>query len=415
MEPLISIKNLSVVYGKGSLAEATALSDVTLDIFPEEFVIVFGPSGCGKSTLLYVISGAERRVTSGEMRIKGKDLMDINKKDLVDFHRHSVGMVFQAYNLIPTVNVFDNIILPLVFRGISKKERDAKGKELIERFKIGHLAKMRPNLLSGGQQQRIGIARALVNDTDIILADEPTGNLDSQSAFSAMDMFTELNVVNKKTIILVTHESQYIPYASRIIYMKDGKIVGDVRQEKKKVDHIVHLEGGGKKDNADSVGVSMNIVRLAVFLELNLTTEESIRFNEIVKNFVKKDINKEELRKILDTPYKDGGMGFYRQTALRIPQEIENAIKISELLNDPENKEMSKKSKIVFNWLFSDYKSEFSAIQEKKAEEAIIKKIKGMCDLAQFQSELDRPLSENGAGLNSATAKNATRKLGLIF
>ncbi len=120
MEPIISIKNLTVIYDKGTLAEATALSNVSLDIFPEEFVIVFGPSGCGKSTLLYVISGAERRLASGEMRIKDKDLMNINKKDLVDFHRHSVGMVFQAYNLIPTVNVFDNIILPLIFRGVSK-------------------------------------------------------------------------------------------------------------------------------------------------------------------------------------------------------------------------------------------------------------------------------------------------------
>lgn len=415
MEPIISIKNLSVVYDKGALAEATALSDVSLDVFPEEFVIVFGPSGCGKSTLLYVISGAERRVISGEMKIKNKDLMDINKKDLVDFHRHSVGMVFQAYNLIPTVNVFDNITLPLVFRGISKKEREAKGRELIERFKIGHLAKMRPNLLSGGQQQRIGIARALVNDTDIILADEPTGNLDSQSALSAMDMFTELNVVNKKTIILVTHESQYLPYASRIIYMKDGKIVGDVRQEKKKSNYTVHLKEKDKKDSVDIVGATINIDKLVAFLELNLTVEERIRFNEIVKNFIEKNINKEELRKILDISYKNGGMGFYRQVALRIPQEIENAIKIFELLNDPENKEMSNKSKIIFNWLFSDYKGELSAIQEKKIEEVIIKKMKGVCDLVQFQNELDRPLSENGAGLNSATAKNATRKLGLIF
>lgn len=229
MEPIISIKNLSVVYDKGTQAEIVALSDISLDIFPGEFVIVFGPSGCGKSTLLYAISGAERRMTDGELWIKGKNLRTLKGEEMIDFHRKSVGMVFQAYNLIPTVNVFDNIILPLVFRGVSKKERMEKGKELIEKFKIGHLAKTRPALLSGGQQQRVGIARALVNDTEIILADEPTGNLDSQSAFVAMDMFTDLNLINKKTIILVTHESQYLPYASRIVYMKDGKIVGDVK------------------------------------------------------------------------------------------------------------------------------------------------------------------------------------------
>ncbi|MBU6431307.1 ABC transporter ATP-binding protein [Patescibacteria group bacterium] len=415
MEPIISIKNLSVIYDKGTLAEATALSDVTLDIFPEEFVIVFGPSGCGKSTLLYVISGAERRLASGEMRIKDKDLVGINKKDLINFHRHSVGMVFQAYNLIPTVNVFDNIILPLVFRGVSKKERNEKGKELIERFKIGHLAKMRPNLLSGGQQQRVGIARALVNDTDIILADEPTGNLDSQSAFVAMDMFTELNVANKKTIVLVTHESQYLPYASRIIYMKDGKIIGDVKQERKRPDYIASLNEDGKGENTDAVVAAINIDRLADFFELNLTAEEKNRFNDAVKNFAAKNMNREELRKVMDLSYKDGGMGFYRQTALRILQEIEKVMEISELLNDGKNKEISKKSKIVFNWLFSDYKGKFSEIQEKRAEEAIIKRIKDVCSLIQFQNELDKPLSEKGAGLNSATARNATKKLGIIL
>ena len=197
--------------------------------------------------------------------------------------------------------------------------------------------------------------------------------------------------------------------------MKDGKIVDDVKQERKEVDHIARLDGGDKKEHTDTIGAAMNLDRLATFLELNLTAEERNHFNEIIKNFTEKKTNKEELRKILDTPYKDGGMGFYWQKALRIPQEIENAIKISELLNDAENKEISKKAKIVFNWLFSDYKGELSEIQEKKSEEAIIKRIKGVCSLIQFQSELDRPLSENGAGFNSTTAKNATRKLGLIL
>ncbi|MEK7130875.1 MAG: ATP-binding cassette domain-containing protein [Patescibacteria group bacterium] len=130
MEPIISIKNLSVVYDKGTQAEIVALSDISLDIFPGEFVIVFGPSGCGKSTLLYAISGAERRMTDGELWIKGKNLRTLKGEEMIDFHRKSVGMVFQAYNLIPTVNVFDNIILPLVFRGGFKERKNGKGQRV---------------------------------------------------------------------------------------------------------------------------------------------------------------------------------------------------------------------------------------------------------------------------------------------
>ena len=413
MEPIISIKNLSVVYDKGTQAEVTALSDVSLDVFPGEFVIVFGPSGCGKSTLLYAISGAERRITDGELWIMGKNLRTLEGEDMIDFHRKSVGMVFQAYNLIPTVNVFDNIILPLVFRGVPKKERMEKGKELIERFKIGHLAKTRPTLLSGGQQQRVGIARALVNDTEIILADEPTGNLDSQSAFSAMDMFTDLNTENKKTIILVTHESQYLPYASRIVYMKDGKIVGDVRQQSRKVSHIVSLNDSKTNENKESF--SLNIDRLVNYLEINLSLEEKEIFEKEVKKFIAKETTKERLFEVLDASLKDGGVGLYKQAAIRLAQELSNILELSSLIHKSADKGINKKADYVFNWLFANYEGKLTTAQEEVIKKAVYDRIKGVLSLKDFQTKLDQPLAENGAGLNERTARNITQKIGLIF
>lgn len=412
MEQIIKINNLSVVYDKGTQAEVVALSDVTIDIFTGEFVIIFGPSGCGKSTLLYAISGAERRMVSGELWIKDRNMMKANKKEMVGFHRHGVGMVFQAYNLIHTINVFDNIILPLVFRGVSKKERDAKGKDLIEKFKISHLAKMRPNLLSGGQQQRVGIARALVNDTDIVLADEPTGNLDSQSALVVMDMLTEINVVNKKTIIFVTHESQYLPYASRIIHMKDGKITGDVKQERKSASHVValHGEGGENKEH-----LSLNAARLLSYLELDLNPEEKEIFEREIKRFAARETTQENLFKVLDAPLKDGGIGLYKPVAIRLAQELNNILELSAIIHKSVDKGIKKKTEYVFNWLFADYGGKFSSQQEEIIKHAIHDKIKGLCSLKDFQSILDKPPAEKGAGLNEHTARNAAQKIGLIF
>jgi len=413
MEHIISIKNLSVVYDKGTPAEVTALSDVALDIFPGEFVIVFGPSGCGKSTLLYAISGAERRMTDGELRIKGKNLRELKGEEMISFHRESVGMVFQAYNLIPTVNVFDNIILPLVFRGVSKEERIKKGKELTEKFKIGHLAKTRPSLLSGGQQQRVGIARALVNDTDIILADEPTGNLDSQSAFSAMDLFTDLNANNGKTIILVTHESQYLPYASRIIYMKDGKIVGDVKQQGRKVSHVISLSDDKAGENKETI--SLNIERLINYLEINLSPEEKEIFEKEVKKFTARETTKEKFFEVLDAPVKDGGIGLYKQVAIRLAQELSNILELSAIIHKSADRGIKKKTEYVFNWLFADYEGNLSDRQTEIIKLAIGDRVKGILSLKEFQTKLDKPLTEDGAGLNDRTARNIAQKIGLIF
>ena len=184
MEPIVKFKNLSVVYNLGKSNETWALKDITGEIYPEEYIIFFGPSGCGKSTLLYTIAGLEFP-TRGEVIVGNKNLKDLCQKELINFHRSTIGMIFQAYNVLPSLSVRDNVVLPQMFLGTNdRKARRVIADELLTKLGILEQADKIPTEMSGGQQQRIGIARALINDQPIILADEPVGNLDSKSARS---------------------------------------------------------------------------------------------------------------------------------------------------------------------------------------------------------------------------------------
>lgn len=225
MDPIIKVDNLKIVYEKGEPSETTAVENATFQVFPEEFIIIFGPSGCGKSTVLYAIAGIERNIEGGTILLKGEDITQMTNDELAIMHRDKLGIIFQAYNLIPTLNVIDNITLPLVAGGANKNVRERKAKMIMSRLGISQYAGRFPQNLSGGQQQRVDIARALITDPDIILADEPTGNLDSQSADIVMNTLATLNESDKKAVVLVTHDPSYLSYAHRIIYMKDGKVV----------------------------------------------------------------------------------------------------------------------------------------------------------------------------------------------
>ncbi|KKQ14717.1 MAG: ABC transporter, ATP-binding protein, partial [Candidatus Moranbacteria bacterium GW2011_GWE1_36_7] len=226
VEPCIKVDQLRVIYNKGKSNEVRSLDGVSVEIYPEEYIIIYGPSGCGKSTLLYGISGLQAP-TYGDVIVQGKNLAQMTKREKVEFHQTRIGMVFQAFYLIETLTVLDNVCLPKVFRGESLKERREKAMELLRRFGISEQADKFPAQLSGGQKQRVSIARALVNNPEIILADEPVGNLDSESAQNVLDIFREINGIDKKTLIMVTHNPEHLVYADRIIHMKDGKKVSE--------------------------------------------------------------------------------------------------------------------------------------------------------------------------------------------
>ncbi|MDR3559053.1 MAG: ABC transporter ATP-binding protein, partial [Candidatus Pacebacteria bacterium] len=224
VDPIIQVDHLKVIYNKGKQNEVRSLFDISTRIYPQEYVIIFGPSGCGKSTLLYSMSGLQAP-TDGTVLVEGKNLSKMTKAEMVELHQVGIGMVFQAFYLIPSLTVLDNVCLPKVFRGESKVNRQENGIKLLHRFSIVEQASKFPSELSGGQRQRVSIARSLINNPQIIFADEPVGNLDSESAENVMRILKELNEIDKKTIVLVTHNPEHLHYADRIIYLKDGKFV----------------------------------------------------------------------------------------------------------------------------------------------------------------------------------------------
>ncbi len=232
-EEVIRVKNLYKVYRVGE-QKVRALNGVDFSVKRGEFCAIVGTSGSGKSTLLNMLAGLEKP-TKGEIVIAGEHMEKKSENELVGFRRRHIGFIFQAYNLLPSMNSIENIALPLVFQGMEKKKRTELAKAALKLVGLEKYEKNRPTQLSGGQQQRIGIARALVVDPEIVFADEPTGNLDSRTSEDVMNLMRRLVNEKKQTLIMVTHDNNLASYADRIFHIKDGKIIKieEKRQEKK--------------------------------------------------------------------------------------------------------------------------------------------------------------------------------------
>jgi len=218
---IIELDNVKKIYKIGNI-EVKALDGVSVTVERGEFISVMGPSGSGKSTFLNMI-GCLDKPTSGKVIINGVDTSSLSDKELTKLRRDTIGFIFQTYNLIPTLTAFENVELPMIFRGASKSERE-KAKEILSLVGLEKEINRKPNELSGGQQQRVAIARALANNPSILLCDEPTGNLDTKSGKAVMDIIKRLNKEEGITVVLVTHDPAISEYADRIIRMIDGKI-----------------------------------------------------------------------------------------------------------------------------------------------------------------------------------------------
>ena len=232
MVPLIRIRNLYRVYHMGE-EKVYALRGVNLDIQREEILCLLGTSGSGKSTLLNMMAGLDRP-SKGEIIINDKIHMEkLSEEKLTKFRQLNVGFVFQSYNLIPTLTATENVSLGLIFKGVKKKEREEKARAILERVGLGNRLDHKPSEMSGGQQQRVSIARAFVDAPPILFADEPTGNLDTNTSVEIMDMMCDLAREHKQTLIIVTHDLETAVYANRIVELRDGKIVRDETQQVK--------------------------------------------------------------------------------------------------------------------------------------------------------------------------------------
>ena len=220
---ILKIENITKKYANGD-KELYALDDVSFTVNQGEFIAIVGPSGSGKSTLLHMIGGIDKP-TNGKVYINGTDISSLKPDKMTIFRRRNIGIVYQFYNLIPTLNAEDNIILPVLLDG--KKVDKEKLNEIIKLLKIEDRRKAMPSQLSGGEQQRVSIGRALINNPSIILADEPTGNLDSMASKEIVEIFKYYNKAYKQTLIIVTHDEKIALQADRIIKLQDGKIIGD--------------------------------------------------------------------------------------------------------------------------------------------------------------------------------------------
>jgi len=225
--PLIRTEHLAKTYGSGSL-QVHALRDAQVAVDAGELVAVMGPSGSGKTTLMNLL-GLLDRPTSGSYRLLGDEVADLSRNRLAELRNRTLGFVFQSFNLLPRTTALDNVQLPLLYAGVGRGERRARARVALERVGLGDRVHHRPNELSGGQQQRVAIARALVGSPRLILADEPTGNLDSRMSVEIMALFQEL-VAEGIAMVCVTHEPEVARYASRLIVVRDGRIERDAPQ-----------------------------------------------------------------------------------------------------------------------------------------------------------------------------------------
>ena len=228
---MITTSNLSKIY-KTEDVQTTALNKVSLNIKPGEFVAIMGPSGCGKSTLLNIL-GLLDAASEGSYLFETTETVGTSEKKKSDIRKKNIGFIFQNFNLIDELTVYENIELPLIYNGVSSSERKKRVEEIMEKINIAHRAKHYPQQLSGGQQQRVAVARALVTRPKLILADEPTGNLDSSNGNEVMNLLAELHREGS-TIVMVTHSSYDAGFASRIVNMKDGEIYSEEHAAQRK-------------------------------------------------------------------------------------------------------------------------------------------------------------------------------------
>lgn len=250
--PVIHLTKLTKQYGFGD-ATYNALDEVTLKIEKGEFIAIMGPSGCGKTTLLNVI-GLLDRADDGEYLLDGKSVKRLSAKQQARVRSNQIGIVFQSFNLINRMTVLENVALPLTYKGISRTKRLTRASEVLKTFHLSEREYYMPWQLSGGQMQRVAIARALVNEPSIILADEPTGNLDSRSSHVIMEELSELHKKGN-TIIMVTHNPNLTSYASRVINMLDGKIASDtkIKVDTKEADTIVKIPLNRRQKEAEKL------------------------------------------------------------------------------------------------------------------------------------------------------------------
>jgi putative ABC transport system ATP-binding protein len=422
-KPLIVARDLSIIYNQGKSNEFKALSGVNTDIFEGEYIILFGPSGCGKSTLMYAIQGS-LPPGEGTLLIKGDDVYSYPPSERVYFQRHVMGIIFQQFNLIKSLSVLDNVALPMIFSDVEKAKRERTAQGLLDRFGVGNVSHKIPAMLSGGQQQRVAVSRSMVNDPKILLADEPTGNLDSVSTQQVMDKIDEINTFNRRTIIMVSHNAAHLSYAHRVYYLKDGKVVREVvnpqRKQIKPVKEgetiVTELEQLARLFPYDSID-TLRVKSMVNFLTQEYTFDQLIRLERTIGMYLQGKIDREALIRGLVLPLDRGGVEIEEKEARRMAsiatKMVENADDIRRYRarknNDSVFFSQHKLAERMTEHLVKEYRIKLSKEQDKNMVELIADRVTGVSSEDEFNQRLMKGVTTGGLGLDEKEADEMTR------
>ncbi len=419
-EPIIELNKVNFWYNKDKPSETWALKDINLTINRGEYAAFFGPSGSGKTSLLYLISGIEKS-QAGELKINGRDIANFTSQELAIYRQVGVGMIFQQFNLIPTLSVANNVALPMAFLGISADRRRKRAMELLDRLGISNLAERLPYELSGGQQQRVGIARALANNPPILIADEPLGNLDSENSQKVLEFLKELNEKDNRTVIMVTHEAWSLRDAKKIFYIKDGQVVKTETPTPKTLRKSITKHMFGQIDQQAEPNEVAAKSLSSMFLR-GFSREEMERFQKLIRDRLDRKITAQQFLWELDRPYKEGGIGLWFQKASKISLFVEDLIQEKAKLDEihkifetnPENPPYEEMM-LIRKWLLQGYKGTLDYLQIERLDEIIRERIVNIIDYESFQKVLNLPKSKMGVGIPLRSSQRMAEKLELAL
>lgn len=422
-KPLIVCRDLSIIYNKGKSNEFRALTGVNTDIYEGEYIILFGASGSGKSTLMYSIQGS-LPPGEGTLLIRGDDIYSYPPSERVYFQRYVMGIIFQQFNLIGSLSVLDNVALPMIFCDADKATRDRRAQSLLDRFGVGHVSHKIPAMLSGGQQQRVSVARSMVNDPKILLADEPTGNLDSVSTQQVMDKIDEINTFDRRTVIMVSHNAAHLSYAHRVYYLKDGHIVREVvnpqRKQIKPVREgetiVTELEQLARLFPYDSVE-TLRVKSMVNYLTQDYTFDQLSRLERAIGRFIKGKIDKAMFIKALILPMEQGGVQIPERTARQMAIQCE---KIMHQADDIRRFRAKKDNAGVFfsqhalaerlrDHILNTYRMKLSKEQDANLVELVADRVTGVVEEEEFNQRLMRGVRSHGLALSEGEADDMTR------
>lgn len=420
-DAIIRLENVNMWYEKGKESEVHALNDISIEIGRGEYVAFFGPSGCGKTTLLYAISGIDR-VQEGHVVINGRDISGLTNQELAIFRQTGIGIVFQQFNLVPSLTVLQNVALPMAFVGVNKAKADIEARKLLERLAIGKYADRFPHELSGGQQQRVGIARALANNPPIIIADEPLGNLDSANAKNVLEFLKELNEKDGRTIIMVTHEAWSLQDVRKVFHMKDGFITSVEMKEPKKPEEEKAIAENVAREVESKEAVEMTARILSNFLMRGYSLEEVQRFESFLKQRFEGKIDAWKFYILLDLSFAAGGVGLWKKKAQRVASYVEGVIDkrrdvnaILKLVEKNPELPIQEEVRRIRDWVTQEYQGRISQYQAVALDELIADRIRHFISPQQFREVLDRPIKDYGGGFTYRTVQKISERLETIL